>query len=219
MHYTIHTEEYKGYTIKIVPDNDPMNPRKEFDHIGKMVCFHRRYNLGDEQPKVSFEDYLVRMAEDYEEIPANEDYKEEVNIALKVINKHFIILPLYLYDHSGITIKTSPFTCKFDSGMVGVIYMSNEDAKKNWPGDNWKESAIKCLEAEVNEYDNYLTGNVSGFVVEDSEGVEIQSVYGFYPDSDYKKQWNYVIDIAKDVIDSYIEETFKIETDTVACLI
>jgi hypothetical protein len=39
--------EYKGHTINIFPDGDAPNPRKEFDSLGTMVCFHRRYNLGD----------------------------------------------------------------------------------------------------------------------------------------------------------------------------
>ena len=33
----------------------------------------------------------------------------------------YVILPLYLYDHSGITISTGPFSCPWDSGQVGWI--------------------------------------------------------------------------------------------------
>ena len=36
-----------GGTFDIVHDSDPLNPRTEFDNITKMICFHRRYNLGD----------------------------------------------------------------------------------------------------------------------------------------------------------------------------
>ena len=34
----------------------------------------------------------------------------------------YIILPLFLYDHSGITMSTGPFSCPWDSGQVGWIY-------------------------------------------------------------------------------------------------
>ena len=34
----------------------------------------------------------------------------------------YVILPLYLYDHSGITMSTSVFSCPWDSGQVGWIY-------------------------------------------------------------------------------------------------
>lgn len=34
------------YVLVIQPDDDPLNPRED-DNFGKMVCFHRRYHLGD----------------------------------------------------------------------------------------------------------------------------------------------------------------------------
>ena len=33
------------------------------------------------------------------------------------------ILPLYLYDHSGLTMSTNDFGDRWDSGCVGFIYM------------------------------------------------------------------------------------------------
>lgn len=42
----VHEEDYKGYTIKIYHDEDAESPR-DWDNLGEMVCFHRRYNLGD----------------------------------------------------------------------------------------------------------------------------------------------------------------------------
>ena len=36
--------------FKIYTDEDAANPRTEFDNVGTMVCWHRGYNLGDEQP-------------------------------------------------------------------------------------------------------------------------------------------------------------------------
>ena len=49
--------------------------------------------------------------------------------------KAVIILPLYLYDHSGIAIKVGSFICKavhaeWDSGKIGFIYATKEDIKK-----------------------------------------------------------------------------------------
>jgi hypothetical protein len=44
---SIHEEKYKDYKIQVFIDEDPPNPRKEFDNFGHMICFHRRYDLGD----------------------------------------------------------------------------------------------------------------------------------------------------------------------------
>lgn len=45
---------YKApYLLQIMMDDEPLNPRTDWDNFGHMVCWHSRYNLGDEH---SFED-------------------------------------------------------------------------------------------------------------------------------------------------------------------
>ena len=41
------TIQHNGYTIIIERDTDTISPRDDYDHAGKMVCWHNRYNLGD----------------------------------------------------------------------------------------------------------------------------------------------------------------------------
>jgi hypothetical protein len=102
----------------------------------------------------------------------------------------YVILPLYLYDHSGITISTGSFSCMFDSGQVGWIVCDKDTIEKEWAGN--RDLAEKCLRAEVAVYDDYLTGNVWGYIAEerevmdcwdldDNEGWETtDSCWGFY---------------------------------------
>lgn len=166
MNNTIESEKYKGHTIRIEPDLDPMNPRKEWDNLGTMLCRHPRYELGDEQGSVDeIRDIL-------------EGRREDVAVAL----------PLYLYDHSGITISTSPFSCRWDSGMVGVIYITKEKAFKEYDQKKltraFKERLAGYLESEVKAYDQYLTGQVYGYIVEDEEGNRIESCWGFFGETD-----------------------------------
>lgn len=84
----------------------------------------------------------------------------------KIFNKHYVMLPLFLYDHSGITMSTGPFSCRWDSGMVGIIYMSKKDALDNWGGKimsrKVREKCIASLKASIEEYDMFLTGEVYG---------------------------------------------------------
>ena len=37
-----------GFKVKIFHDSAPQSPR-EWDNLGTMVCWHRKYCLGDEQ--------------------------------------------------------------------------------------------------------------------------------------------------------------------------
>lgn len=56
-----HEETYKGCTIRSGQDDSPESPR-EWDNVGTMVCWHRHYKLGDEQPKEDATDYLLKLA-------------------------------------------------------------------------------------------------------------------------------------------------------------
>ena len=68
-------------------------------------------------------------------------------------------LPLFLYDHSGITISTGSFGCRWDSGLVGFIWTADETATQEW------------LESEVKTYDQYLTGEQYDVLVKHGEDV------------------------------------------------
>lgn len=102
-------------------------------------------------------------------------------------------LPLWLYDHSGITMscgaRNYPYNDAWDSGCVGWIIMAKETALKERIGccdeSNWREKAIAYMESEVALYDQYLTGDVYGYTLlkeEDGEWVEQDSCWGFYGD-------------------------------------
>ena len=197
MSYTVHEETYRGCKIRLEADDDPLNPRKEWDNVGTMVCWHRRYNLGDEQPKEDPQDYMREL----------EDGR-------------FVILPLYLYEHSGITISTGRFSCPWDSGQVGFIYCSLEKAIAEWGGTTWdslviygkeqmplREVVARVLESEVKVYDDYLTGDVVGFVIEDWDGEQVDSCWGFFPDHDvhYSERWEYPLSEARSHVDYYVD--------------
>lgn len=233
MNHTIDTIEYRGCTIRIVSDDDPINPRKEFDHLGKMVCWHGRYNLGDEQPKEDAGEYLCRMAAEVDAgfSKLNDLYDQairrgssracqRINRRLskereRILAEHFVILPLYLYDHSGITISTGSFSCPWDSGQVGFIYVPICRLRQLW-GDNFPEGHTaqswgrKILESEVDEYDAYLTGDVVGVIAEDEEGEEIDSCWGYFPDE--KGSHDYVVDEFKHTIDHHLKRQAELET-------
>ena len=71
-----------------------------------------------------------------------------------------MILPLYLYDHSGITMNTTGFSCPWDSGQVGWIYADRRriEAEYGKVTPETVEKARQVLEGEVKSYDYFLTG-------------------------------------------------------------
>lgn len=174
--------------VRIVHDPDAESPR-EHDNLGTMVCWHRRYNLGDEQPKCSPSEFYIGMMQ---EIHPNAPDDIPAEHLAACIEKHYVVLPLYLYDHSGITMSCSPFGCPWDSGQIGFIYVSMETARREFTGtdEEIREHAERCLRSEVDVYDDYLTGQTYGFIIEqadedadldDEDSWEtIDSCWGFY---------------------------------------
>lgn len=168
----------KDKVLKIFIDESPENPRT-WDNLGTMVCFHRRYDLGDKH-NYSSSDY---------------DSWDEMESAIIKQEDVAVILPLYLYDHSGITMNTTGFSCGWDSGQVGFIFVSRETLRNEYGvkriSNKIIEKATKLLLGEVETYDQYICGDVYGFKVFKVETCdkgceheeEIDSCWGFYGDN------------------------------------
>lgn len=188
----IHEEVYKDHTIKIFHDSDPPNPRTD-SQIGKMICFHGRYSLGDKH--------------DYKQ----NDYDSWAGLKKSLIKdfRNDVVLPIYLYDHSGITVNTTGFHCPWDSGQVGFIIVDRKQLFecRGTRKITKKEKAIllQQLEEEVTEYDNYLTDNCHGYTIHNKEGEETASCWGFLGDSSTP------LEEAKQIVDffSEVESTFQ----------
>jgi hypothetical protein len=212
--------EHAHGTIEIVQDMDPIDPR-ENDNLGTMLCYHRRYDLGDSKDRKEY----WPNPEDAKALAEREDV---------------VWLPLYMYDHSGITISTAPFSCPWDSGQLGIIFITKDDAVAEF-GDHqyivrssghvpskelfnyyqgggkwklgaqdtamyfrtaedaarhfsllglpaghvaesisWRQLAVRALQAEVKEYDQYLTGDVYGWIASTKDGSVVDSSYGYF---------------------------------------
>ena len=117
--------ENKNFRLKISQDFNAESPR-EWDNLGKMVCWHRRYNLGDKHDYPDLETFWESLAAEVG-LEVKVDWDEE---QIKEINSKVIILPLYLYDHGGITMNTGGFNYPWDSGQVGWIYCTKEKFRK-----------------------------------------------------------------------------------------
>lgn len=181
--------EQKNLHITIYLDEHAQDPR-EWDNLGTMVCAHRRYNLGDVQVKDEVEAYEEMLpddvfAGDIEEECSDPDYEGEYLARLKAeAEKNNVILPLYLYDHGGISMRTTTFACPWDSGQVGFIYVSLkkliEEKVVDENGEPDIERARECLRSEVKVYDQHLRDDCYGFEITDEDGEVVDSCWGFY---------------------------------------
>lgn len=238
------------YTLMIVDDDQPINPREDYDPFGKMICFHGRYNLGDQHSydepgdllkQILFSEYSTpakgsnpvfdfiksgqakdaklqynRSTREWELMENNwwssgEDWYVSSRCPIPLTSKAvpdwflddclsalgvqellriveqidgMVILPLYLYDHSGLTMSTTDFSCPWDSGQVGWIYADREMIEKEYGAATPEnmEKARQLLQGEVQSYDYYLTGQCYGFQLFKGED-EVDSCWGFLGDT------------------------------------
>jgi len=176
----IHEENYRDHTIKIIHDPDPVSPR-DYDNLGTMNCWHGRYNLGDKHDHGDPRELLIDLCDLTYETDLS------TNALFERASRRAVILPLYLYDHSGITMNTRRFHCPWDSGQVGYIYVTLEEIRKEYSftrvSKNLRAKVADYLQQEVQTYVHYLTGNCYGFVVEKNQD-EAASCWGFLGDYD-----------------------------------
>ena len=163
-----------GYEARyIIHDNIAEDPR-DWDNLGHMFCFHKRYTFGDKYDETS------EQFNDWDEIEKYL-YKEK---------KAVICLPLFVYDHSTVSMRTYRHGqhSAWDCGQVGFIYVTAEDIQKCYNVKRISKTILKraedVLTSEVDTYDKYLQGDVYCLVKEtytkDKEKIDHDTVGGFF---------------------------------------
>ena len=178
--------EHRGHIINIYHDENPESPR-EWDNLGTMYTSHRRYRPEEELAKY-FE---------------TEDVFESYGVFRDDFLRRYVALPVYLYDHSGLTVSTGPFSCPWDSGLFGIIAVPVEQVKKEYGWKNLTSKRRKIIEhrlnGEVETYDHFLTGEVYGVEVTpkgDDENIvyECWGYYGHYNLKHIEEECKHFID-------------------------
>jgi hypothetical protein len=181
----------RALNITIAQDNNDENPLNWNDSV-KVAYSSPIFILGNE--KVSnLEEHIMDLLEYGEEYrnrmyDKHGDTKDLFDVLLERLNKKgYVALPVYAYIHSGVTVATTPFGCRWDSGLSGFIYTKRTDYIKEFGvKKNVKNSVIEdYLKSDLKTFDTWLRGEVYGFSIEDAETGEIlDSCRGFYG-SDY----------------------------------
>lgn len=149
---------------------DTESPRGEGTGVGIFWCRHPRYNLGDIN------------ADEFDELNRFVDLmleyhhgSEVTRAVVKHLVRHYkatVVRPLYLYDHSGLSLSAG-------ENLVSNEYDTDLQRRRHFVGDygGWDtsyigfvfdteksrehvEDAAAAIDAEVTEYDSYLQNDV-----------------------------------------------------------
>lgn len=157
----VYEKTHKNLKIEIFQDQDAESPRSSMSNLGTFLMSHRRYEFGDRRCGV----------DEIQEIMQDEDN---------------ICLPVFMFDHSGITLSTKPFACKWDSGQIGVIFVSKKKIKDEYGSDSAENigKAIHVMASEIQTLSRHVEGNVYGYTLykkdKKSGWTEIDSCWGFF---------------------------------------
>ena len=164
------TFDYKGKTITIQEDSDPLNPRED-DNICIIHVGMRHYSFGDE----------------------NYNTLEDIEAArIEAEKQGDICLPLYAYCHGGVTISLSPYACRWDSGQAGFVQISRQKMLDEFNKKRFtkalKDRALSIAQAEVKMLDEYLNNTFYMF------NVEGEVVGGFSSEEDALEEAKNIVD-------------------------
>lgn len=129
---------YKGYKIKIRQDEDCESPNDWEDETLFLVYDHRQFTVKRKgfEPQDIYENSLT-----YE--------------------KNYWVLPVEAYIHSGVSLSLFSGTkqCRWDSSVSGYILASKEEFKD-------LETAKTATEGLIKTWNQYLSGEIYGFIIE-----------------------------------------------------
>lgn len=159
-----------GRLTVLLHDWDPTSPRGA-DNLGIMVCHYPRHDLGDEDEHGVIEALRTRP------MPI-------VVRWLKAMVGATVVLPLYVYEHGGITIRAGGFSEPrgWDASFVGLIYDTPHTREMNGTPPELIEQVLRD---EVKTYADFLEGVVYAYSVYDEEGNLVDSdgdIYGSLDD-------------------------------------
>lgn len=162
---------------KISIDEFPTNPRDE-ENFGTIAVVNNRYISADsEMSSIEIEEILS--------------------------DSNYIALPLYAYIHGGIMLNTTGFSCPWDSGQIGAIFVSKKDARDFFKVKRITKKMINTisdyLRQEVFIFNNYLNNEVYGYCVINDDGAELDSCWGYYSREDAEEA-------AKDSLNCFINK-------------
>ncbi len=190
-------------TINFLKDDEELfdSPRDFEDNVSTF-CVKSNYFQGDKNA-------ILKLTE---EIRSHKNYKQSFeydydfsNLAdlfelAKNIDLFAAYSYIYSYTHSGTTISTEPFQCRFDSCKSGFAYVTKDEARVNFQCKKITRKIVQqcedIIKTEVKELDNYLNGGEEYYFVslENSEGSIIDDLghvaYSNLKDGSYLQDFN-----------------------------
>lgn len=158
------TDPESGRWVEVVHD-DVTDAIKDLEQVTKWsLCFVRKYK-GLDINNFNVDDPV-----------GSSEFNEELD---QIEAEGGLVVPIYMLDHSGVSVSLTPFGDKWDSGCGGYAVLTKIEIDSVFDGD--KEKANAELENVVKIIDAGLNGRVYGLCMYDpsNEDNKCESIWGF----------------------------------------
>ena len=164
-----------------------------WDNMTEMCLHHRKYNVANE---------TFAHTADF-------DSWDEMRRFLE--KEYAVVVPVYMYDHSGVSIDTTPFSCRWDSGQIGFCVISKEKIQKEFGWTNMtkgrRAKLERIIDQEVKTYSAFLNGDVYRFTIYDDNGEFVDSCGDYYGwedcEAEAKSHMEYLIKSGRNPAEEY----------------
>lgn len=184
--------ESKGLTIEVGYSEGDENPRVEFETSSTFVT--RNNNLTNSADD-TFNGY---WGDDVDEAVANYACERGLDI------NDMMWWKVYAYSHGNISFSTTPFNCRWDSGLLGFIFESKKAVRDEFGVKRISAKLRKLIGERINGELSTLTqwanGEVYSVYLKEDDDV-IASLHGIYSEND-----EYTSEIALQFISEYEHE-------------
>ena len=165
----IHEEKAGKLSIKIYEDTNAQSPEEEGDESLFLVGYHRNFTVTRDQIVTQGQCRAIFTRD------PDEDEKQTA----KEFTKKYHVFGLEAYIHGGVVLALSRegnfVDRQWDVSQLGAVFVSRKE---------WKtaDKARKAALGLIKYWNDTLSGNVYGYVVEDERGEHLDSCWGFYGD-------------------------------------
>lgn len=175
---TIEKIQHKGYTINVYPDQDPQSPNEWGDDNLFLTGYDSRNFWVEREGFTEGHIRAMLAGGKYEDGSTHYDAVQD--------RKKYRMFALHPYTHSGTSLKLGGYHAKkmsvddaYSCRIDGMVFV----ARSEWPNER---KALDAAAGLVNDWNDYLGGNVYGYTITDPDDVTQGGCWGFsgYPYTD-----------------------------------
>ena len=170
-----------------------MRDALETQQVGNLTVELHLDDDGDQESPLEWNEWLI-WANFERNYTSHSEYADPEEAMADAKENGYLIFNLYRFEHGAVAYKvgeSNPFSCPWDSGQVGYVFVDKAKARKEWMWQRISKKRLDQLEQTVRNicetFSAWANGEIYGYIVRDADDEILESCWGYYggDDRDY----------------------------------